>query len=106
LIIFLSSLAVGNDTELAKLKLWKLANTTTTQLKLDVYVDNSIIEVHANDEAFITTRVYPWLEASTGAGLLGANRTSAVMASDIELWDGLVNAFPSRAENTSTGLVW
>lgn len=96
----------GNDTELAKLKLWKLANTTTTQLKLDIYVDNSIIEVHANDEAFITTRVYPWLEASTGAGLLGANGTSAVMASDIELWDGLVNAFPSRAENTSTGLVW
>lgn len=48
----------GNSTELAKLKLWNQVGSTTRTLKLMLVVDNSVLEVHANDEAVITTRVY------------------------------------------------
>ncbi|KAL8284210.1 hypothetical protein RQP46_004959 [Phenoliferia psychrophenolica] len=97
----------NNETELAKLPLWRTLNSTSTTLNLTIVVDNSIIEVHANNEAVITTRAYPWLSNSTGAGLLAANLTgAAVTVSKLELWDGLVNSWPLRAENSSTGLVW
>lgn len=49
-----------------------------------------MIEVHANDEFALTTRVYPWLSNSTGAGLLWSNVSgSSVEVSNLELWDGL-----------------
>lgn len=80
----------GSFGELAKLKLWKTADSDVRTLNLTVVVDNSVLEVHANDEAVITTRVYPWLSASTGAGVLAANVTgSAVTVSNLQLWDGL-----------------
>lgn len=45
-----------------------------------------------------------------GAGLIamanGSSSAIGVQASGMELWDGLVNAWPARAENTSRGLVW
>lgn len=91
----------------------------TATLNLTVIVDNSVIEIFANDEFALTTRVcvlpvmsphlqrcrrltlphprcsrYPWLEQSIGAGLLhSANGTatngSDVSVSGLELWDGL-----------------
>ncbi|KAL7412178.1 glycosyl hydrolase [Mrakia frigida] len=97
----------GNATETGKLKLWPIVGEETLTLNLTVFVDNSVVEIFANDELAITTRVYPWLSNSTGAGLLSVTGTgSPVKASGLELWDGLVNAWPDRAENTSTGLVW
>jgi beta-fructofuranosidase len=36
----------------------------------------------------------------------GSTSAIGVQASGMELWDGLVNAWPARAENTSRGLVW
>lgn len=92
--------------EVAKLKLWKTVDSNTTTLNLTVVVDNSVVEVHANNEAIITTRVYPWLSSSVGAGLLASNLSAPVNASGMELWDGLVNAWPDRPANSSTGLVW
>lgn len=58
-----------------------------------MFVDNSIIEVYANDEVAISTRAYPWLSNSTGAGFIsqiGGNDT--VTVKDVELWDGLVRS--------------
>lgn len=79
---------------MAKLKLWRTLNSTVTTLNLTIVVDNSIIEVHANNEAIITTRAYPWLANSTGAGLLAANLSGpAVSVSKLELWDGLCKSF-------------
>ncbi|ORY65647.1 glycosyl hydrolase [Leucosporidium creatinivorum] len=96
-----------NTTELGKLKLWRTLGSNTTTLNLTVIVDNSVIEVHANDEFALTTRVYPWLSNSTGTGFLSSNVSgSAVKVSNVELWDGLVDAWPERSTNTSTGLVW
>ncbi|KAK4047386.1 hypothetical protein OIV83_005433 [Microbotryomycetes sp. JL201] len=97
----------GTQTEVAKLRLWKTTDSNVRTLNLTVVVDNSVLEVHANDEAIITTRVYPWLTNSTNAGLLAENVTGTpVSVSNIELWDGLVNAWPDRAANSSRGLVW
>ncbi|KAK4705762.1 hypothetical protein P7C70_g428, partial [Phenoliferia sp. Uapishka_3] len=101
------NLLIDTETEFANLKLWRTIGSTITTLNLTIVVDNSVIEVHANDEATITTRVYPWLHNSTGAGLLTVDVLGpAVSVSELELWDGLVNAWPSRAENSSTGLLW
>ncbi|KAK4055900.1 hypothetical protein OIO90_003157 [Microbotryomycetes sp. JL221] len=97
----------GTQTEIAKLRLWKTLDSDVRVLNLTVVVDNSVLEVHANDEAVITTRVYPWLTNSTNAGILAANVSGTpVQVSNIELWDGLVNAWPERPSNTSRGLVW
>lgn len=46
----------GTQTEIAKLKLWKTLDSDVRTMNLTVVVDNSVVEVHANDEAIITTR--------------------------------------------------
>jgi hypothetical protein len=52
------TLTVGNATELGKLKLWPQVGATTVSLNLTVIVDNSVVEIYANDEFALTTRVY------------------------------------------------
>ena len=77
-------------------------------LKLTIFVDNSVVEVYANDQTVITTRCYPWLSASKGVGFLsqGGGANSSVSVSGVELWDGLINAWPERPSDTTKGLVW
>ena len=71
-------------------------------------VDGSIIEVYANDVTVITTRAYPWLLASTGVAyfIMGGSPKSTVSTSGVELWDGLLNAWPDRPADTSRPLMW
>lgn len=71
-------------------------------------MDGSIVEVYANDVTVITTRAYPWLLASKGAGFLVQNgdTDSTVYYSDVELWDGLIDAWPDRPTDTRKGLVY
>ncbi|KAJ7660076.1 glycosyl hydrolase [Mycena rosella] len=103
----------GTETEVAKLRLWPIlnGNTSTIQtLNLTVIVDNSALEVYANDVAVVTTRIYPWLSASTGAGffvLPPTNGTGSgnVSYSQVELWDGLINAWPLRPLDSSKPLI-
>ncbi|KAJ7076090.1 glycosyl hydrolase [Mycena belliarum] len=102
----------GNETEVAKLRLWPILNGKMSMiqtLNLTVIVDNSALEVYANDVAVVTTRVYPWLAASTGAGFLvlppSSGATSSVSYDRVELWDGLINAWPQRPLNTSKPLI-
>ncbi|KAH8919330.1 glycoside hydrolase family 32 protein [Atractiella rhizophila] len=101
----------GNETEYGKLRLWNIASDGTTvqqSLNLTIVVDNSVVEVYANDVTVITTRAYPWLLASKGVGFLvqngGANST--VHYSNVELLDGLINAWPHRPADTRQGLLW
>jgi len=96
----------GDDTELGKLKLWNTIGSKVKTMNLTVYVDNSVIECYVNDEFALTTRVYPWLSKSTGAGLLVGTAGSPVHVSHLEMWDGLVKAWPDRPDNSSRGLVW
>ena len=71
----------GNDTEFGKLRLWDIqtGNSTRAQsLNLTAIVDNSILEVFANDQLFITTRIYPWYSNSTSVALISRNGTGSV----------------------------
>ena len=115
----------GNEVEAGKLRLWRVRkggntnNGTTSSyapqsLNLTIVVDNSVVEVYANDETVITTRVYPWLSASLGAGFFvqpsssGGNggSNSSVYYSNVELWDGLINAWPQYPSDTRKPLLW
>lgn len=104
----------GTETEAGKLRLWPiLTNDSSTRqpLNLTIIVDNSVVEVYANDVTVITTRAYPWLAASKGAGFYvqspsyGAGK-GRVQYSGVELWDGLINAWPDRPANTTKSLLW
>ncbi|KAJ7637095.1 glycosyl hydrolase [Roridomyces roridus] len=91
----------GTETEVAMLRLWPIltGNVTAIQaLNLTVIVDNSALEVYANDVAVITTRgFYIGPRESATGGNVGY--------SSIELWDGLVNAWPDRPLDTSKELI-
>lgn len=123
----------GTSDEVGRLRLWPIQDpitniTTLESLNLTVVVDNSIVEVYANEQAVITTRVYPWLLNSTGVSYLVQagkhwNTTSShlynsqeseetstgdsnflphsVTFSNVELWDGLLNAWPNRPRDSS-----
>ncbi|KZP28036.1 glycoside hydrolase family 32 protein [Athelia psychrophila] len=95
----------GTQTEVGGLRLWQLVGSNTTTMNMTVYVDGSIVEVYANDELAITTRAYPWLSASVGCGVLSNGTGSSVAVSGLELWDGLVNAWPERPTNSFRGLL-
>jgi len=79
-------------------------------LNLTIVVDNSVVEVYANDVTIITTRVYPWLSISKGAGFFTRRPSSTtdatVVYSGVEVWDGLVNAWPQRPDDTRKPLLW
>ncbi|KAK7046704.1 cytochrome P450, partial [Favolaschia claudopus] len=98
----------GNNADVAKLRLWPIlnGNTSTIQsLNLTVIVDNSALEIYANDVAVITSRVYPWLSASLGAGFFvlppsNGVGSGSVKYENVELWDGLVNAWPTKSYHT------
>ncbi|MBW0464760.1 hypothetical protein O181_004475 [Austropuccinia psidii MF-1] len=127
----------GKDEEKAKLRLWPILNPDTQEIEyesldLTIVVDNSVIEVHANERAIITTRVYPWYEESSGVSYMVQGRPTvveevhsarlpaiykkedntvvpgrtqfepeSVQFSNVELWDGLLNAWPNRPHDTS-----
>lgn len=48
---------VGTVTEVGKLRIWPIVGQTSKTLSLSVYVDNSVVEIYANDEFALTTRV-------------------------------------------------
>jgi len=69
--------------------------------------------VYANDVTVLTTRVYPWLSASKNAGFFVRSSSSfngiangSVRYSGVEVWDGLVNAWPKRPNDTRKKLLW
>lgn len=44
----------GSKEEAAKLKLWNIVGSQNRGLNLTVFVDNSVIEVHANEASLLT----------------------------------------------------
>lgn len=77
------------------LRLWHIKGSNGASsrepLNLLIVVDNSIVEVYVNDRFAITSRVYPWLAASIGAGWIheGGSAAGGVKVEGVELWDGL-----------------
>ena len=69
------------QTEYGKLRLWDIVSGNVTRpqtLNLTAIVDNSIVEVFANDQLAITTRIYPWYANSTSVALISRNGTGSV----------------------------
>lgn len=72
-------------------------------LTLDIFVDNSMIEVFANERVGITSRVYPARTDSDGVGMWGGG---GAVFRKVTVWAGLGNAWMGRPENSSTELVF
>ncbi|KAG8976125.1 hypothetical protein FRB90_009304, partial [Tulasnella sp. 427] len=96
--------------EAGKFRLWnvpgKNGKTQLQDLELKIFVDNSIVEIYANDVFALTTRVYPWRTDSVGLGYYTSGSSRNVTFSDIKVYEGLTNAWPDRPANTSNKLVW
>ncbi|KAI9016507.1 glycosyl hydrolase [Phycomyces nitens] len=63
----------ANSTETGPLALFKIASNGKAKietLKLRVFVDNTVVEVYANDRFALTTRVYPTLPDASGVSLV------------------------------------
>jgi beta-fructofuranosidase len=92
------------------IRIWQVGtySWSVRLLTIAFLVDGSIIEVYANDVTVVTTRAYPWLSASTGVAYLvmGGSPEATVSTSGVELWDGLLNAWPNRPADTSRPLTW
>jgi beta-fructofuranosidase len=63
-------------------------------LHVQIFVDNSILEVYANDRFTLTSRIYPSLETSIG----GSYDFGGFDERNVEFryWEGLKDAWPSR----------
>ncbi|KAN0092016.1 glycoside hydrolase family 32 protein [Hyaloscypha variabilis] len=64
-------------------------------LQIQIFVDNSIIEIYANDRFALTSRVYPTLETSIGASFdfEGFDEVNV----DFRCWEGLKDAWLRRS---------
>ena len=67
------------------------------ELRVRIFVDESIIEVFANDRFSLSSRIYPSLDTSTGASYnFGGFDERNV---EFEYWEGLKNEWPRRSAN-------
>jgi beta-fructofuranosidase len=69
-------------------------------LHVRIFVDNSIIEVYANDRFALSSRIYPTLDTALGVSCdfrtgNGAEKLCREKVT-FECWEGLVNAWPGR----------
>lgn len=83
----------------------KNGKNTTESIQMSIFVDGSLVEVYVNERFALTTRIYPSREDSTGIALYSAP-DAKVEYSKFEIWDGLLNVWPGRPENSSSLLVW
>jgi beta-fructofuranosidase len=74
-------------------------------VRLDVFVDGSLLEVFANDRFSLTTRIYPSKQNATNMALYIADGAEAQF-DDITVYTDYKNVFPERPENSSSPLHW
>lgn len=78
-------------------------------LHVTIFVDNSIIEVYANDRFALSSRIYPSLDTSLGVSYDFRDGTDLNFPLphekvSLECWEGLVNAWPGRECSPRGGL--
>jgi beta-fructofuranosidase len=82
------------------------SNTSQMELlSLRMFVDNSLVEVYANNRTAIATHIYPTLSDSIGLGYIVGGQGGSVTFSNVFIWFNLQNAFPKRPVDTSIDLV-
>ena len=99
-----SSLANGNS--MTEGGSFQLFDTSTSQekcledLHVRIFVDNSIIEVYANDRFALSSRVYPTLDSALGVSCTfrAGNGVEQLEKGKVAFmcWEGLINAWPGR----------
>ena len=74
---------------------------TGEDLCIRIFVDNSLLEVYANDRFALTSRIYPSLETSVGASFnFGEYDENNV---DFKYWEELKSAWPGRQARGTAG---
>lgn len=82
-------------------------NDNTSQkelLSLRIFVDNSLIEVYANNRTAIATHIYPARLDATNLGYIVDGQGGSATFTDVRIWSNLKNAFPQRPVNSSIAL--
>lgn len=72
-------------------------------VRLTVFVDNSLIEVFANDRFALTARVYPTKGDAEGMALHGADDACF---EDVRVYTDIQSVWPDRPADSSSRLVW
>lgn len=81
------------------------ADTVREPLTLDIFLDNSVIEVFANSRVGIVGRTYPARNDSLGVGYVVSPGSGEFTLKQIQVWEGLERAWPERPANSSIQLV-
>ncbi|KAJ5684425.1 uncharacterized protein N7477_000770 [Penicillium maclennaniae] len=95
----------ANNTHVGYFEPYQFANGSTESIEMDIFVDGSLVEVYLNERFALTSRIYPSREDSVEVSLFSAPGVE-VEYSKIEVWDGLLKAWPDRLVNTSSLLVF
>lgn len=102
-----TSLTNGNpEPDSGPFQLFRIKSLATGEpvfedLHVTIFVDNSIIEVYANDRFALSSRIYPTLDTSLGVSYdfsdgTGFNSSLPHEKVSLECWEGLANAWPGR----------
>lgn len=92
-----SNVGFSTFNEAGRLRLWDRNTNGTAQMEtldLRIVVDNSIVEIFANERFALSTLVFPWYNSSTGISFYQQGR---VTYSNITIHEGLFDAWPERA---------
>lgn len=76
-------------------------NSQKELLSLRIFVDNSLVEVYANNRTAIATHIYPARLDATDVGYIVHGSGGSVTFTDVRIWSNLKSAFPQRPMNTS-----
>ncbi|KAJ4296857.1 hypothetical protein N0V90_006905 [Kalmusia sp. IMI 367209] len=90
---------INTDNEAGKFRLFDVPSgigTSIEALNLTIVVDGGVVEVHANDRFALSTWVWSWYDDSTDIGFFVEG--GEVEFSEIQIWEGLVDAWPGRSE--------
>ncbi|KAF2767628.1 Arabinanase/levansucrase/invertase [Teratosphaeria nubilosa] len=89
-----------NNNEVGRLRLFDIASTNGTvsieRLDLTILVDNSIVEVFANERFVLSTWVWSWYAESTQLAFFHEGSVG-VEFGNVTVWEGLVDAWPARS---------
>ncbi|KAK7049398.1 hypothetical protein VNI00_005999 [Paramarasmius palmivorus] len=96
--VALTTGGIDSRNEAGRLRLWDVKEENGVKLEslnLQIIVDNSIVEIYANNRFTLSTLVLPWYDASKGISFY-AEGEGTVTFSNVTVYEGLVDAWPER----------
>ncbi|KAI3607555.1 extracellular invertase [Moniliophthora roreri] len=97
--VALTTRGIDSRNEAGRLRLWDIKDTNggvkVESLDLQIIVDNSIVEIYANNRFTLSTLVLPWYNSSKGISFFGEGE-GVVSFRNVTVYEGLVDAWPDR----------